>query len=590
MNHVDGHDTRLLHVTKKLFALLTRPERIGAIGMLSLTFVASIFDVLGLATVIPVINVAVNPESANDVGMLIWLSQLLSSIGIEGHAGFLMTLCGLLILVFGAKASINLYITWIQSQFSYRIAHRISGLMWDYHFSKNLERMRSSQSGEVLAEINGWPIGIGGSFLSNVLRICQEVMVMVVIGIAMLTYSPEIILVIILIMVAGSLTVRKLTKKRMVAYGNVIKELGPRNASLITNSVRGALELWSFRAVNAVRDKYLINIKLLFRLNVNTAVISTIPSKLYEVLAVIAISCAICLPLILGGDSDLELLSVLAIGAYRIMPSLSRLNNAVISMRRGMFVVHVIHDALEGRNDGELRSMNNSDSVIKSKFSVSCKGLTLGYEALENPVIRDLNCAFESGKIYAIVGASGSGKSTLINALLGVHPVQSGVIEICSEEGRRYALHEDLDSFDWMKSIGYLSQLPFLFNGSVRENMVMMVPDEKVDEETVLALLSRFELLETLGLTPLDFILNEGGTNLSGGQQQRLALVRALQHSREVLILDEATSALDERMRDIVFEELRKRSKQGCCIILVTHDLDIAKDCDRVLELEALDK
>jgi len=91
-----------------------------------------------------------------------------------------------------------------------------------------------------------------------------------------------------------------------------------------------------------------------------------------------------------------------------------------------------------------------------------------------------------------------------------------------------------------------------------------------------------------LGSNPLAFELHEGGSNLSGGQQQRLALLRALQIRRPVLILDEATSALDSELRDVVFRLLRERAQEGCNVILVTHDKELAEQCDDVVDLGAL--
>jgi ABC-type bacteriocin/lantibiotic exporter with double-glycine peptidase domain len=103
-------------------------------------------------------------------------------------------------------------------------------------------------------------------------------------------------------------------------------------------------------------------------------------------------------------------------------------------------------------------------------------------------------------------------------------------------------------------------------------------------------LIQQLSLAECLGSNPLEFQLQEGGSNLSGGQQQRLALLRALQIQRPVLILDEATSALDHALRDVVFELLRKRADEGCNIILVTHDKTLASKCDDVLDLGAQTK
>ena len=88
----------------------------------------------------------------------------------------------------------------------------------------------------------------------------------------------------------------------------------------------------------------------------------------------------------------------------------------------------------------------------------------------------------------------------------------------------------------------------------------------------------------------MNFEIQEGGGNLSGGQQQRIALVRALQLKRPVLVLDEATSALDEDLRNIVFDILRKRAEAGCNVIIVTHDMALASECDDILTLQILEQ
>ena len=146
-------------------------------------------------------------------------------------------------------------------------------------------------------------------------------------------------------------------------------------------------------------------------------------------------------------------------------------------------------------------------------------------------------------------------------------------------------LREEVPVKAWLANIGYLSQQPFLFNGTVRENLTMRVPNMTVDEEEVNRLIAHLDLTDCLGDEPLEFELLEGGNNLSGGQQQRLAILRALRIQRPVLILDEATSALDGLKRDAVFELLRKRADAGTNVLLITHDMSLAEQCDTVLDL-----
>jgi ABC-type bacteriocin/lantibiotic exporter with double-glycine peptidase domain len=107
-----------------------------------------------------------------------------------------------------------------------------------------------------------------------------------------------------------------------------------------------------------------------------------------------------------------------------------------------------------------------------------------------------------------------------------------------------------------------------------------------INEARVAELIDKMDMASCLGPLALDFELQEGGANLSGGQQQRLALIRAMQVDRPILILDEATSALDVPMRDVVFGLLRERARTGTMVILVTHDPELAQQCDHVVRLE----
>ena len=278
----------------------------------------------------------------------------------------------------------------------------------------------------------------------------------------------------------------------------------------------------------------------------------------------------------------------MAISAYRIMPSMSRLNGAVMQMRGQQYV-------LESMERGCLNQPQSQHLTTPSLEHVTLIDLrvhqaTLSYEALEEPVLDQLHHSFSHSKIHAVIGPSGSGKSTLISAILGLHRLEQGAIEVKLNDQKTITLGSDVSLQDWILHVGYLSQQPFLFQGTVRDNLTLRVPGAVLKENHVNALIEKLKLNECLGSDPLEFILHEGGSNLSGGQQQRLALLRALQIQRPVLILDEATSALDTELRDVVFDLLQQRAATGCNVILVTHDKELAQKCDDILDLGSLNK
>ena len=551
-------------------------------------FVNSIVEILGLAVVVPVIGLVVQPETIQTNHTLRIAYDAVVPLGINTPSRFLIALCVLMIGAFLFKALFGLAVNLFQTRFSFSVAHRLSGKMWTYHFSQSLERMRGTDSGRILAEINGWPIQFANAFMVGGLMLLTEISVISLIAVGLLIYNSVVFLSIAFVIGAGALIIRSATKKRLLAYSDIRRQIEPHTNTLITNAVRGFLEVITFRASDAVREAYLKERWTIFRIASNTSVLTLTPAKLYEVLAVVAVAGSIILALLQGTPESgfLELLTFMAISAYRIMPSMSRLNAAVMQMRGQQFVLDTMERGCENQPKTHNRETPTSESV--STVDLEVNQATLSYEALDSPVLEAFNHSFSHGQVHAIVGPSGSGKSTLISALLGLHKPNQGTIDVHLNGQNPISLGDDLDLHDWILRVGYLSQQPFLFQGTVRDNLTLRVPGAVLNEKLVASLIQKLKLDDCLVGTPLEFQLQEGGGNLSGGQQQRLALLRALQIQRPVLILDEATSALDSELRDVVFGLLRERAQEGCNVILVTHDMELAEQCDDVLDLGAL--
>lgn len=587
MNATDNPEQDgLLRVISRVFHLLTSKERQTSLLMLGTVVLNSVVEILGLAAVVPVIGLAIQPEAIHRYELLKSFYGWTLRMGLETESEFLILLSILLVVVFGFKATVGLALTLFQTRFSFSVAHRLSGIMWSYHFSQNLENLRGSSSGRILAEINVWPAAFANAFMVGSLRLITEVFVIGVICIGLLVYEPIVLVSVAILMGLGTWFVRKLTDQRLKTYSQIQQDHGPQTNAMVTNAIRGFLEVITFRAEEPVRKAYLRTAKLLYRISSNASVINSLPAKTYEVLAVLGVSGAIVISLLLGTAEGefFEMLTLMAIGAYRIMPTMSRINGARMEMKRNMFLLGAIEKGVEV-HDKALKAEGKSALQLQGNPSIVLRNLKVGYETLETPVLTNLTHAFRPGRIHGIVGASGSGKSTLVNAILGIHPLQSGEILI-TDGAKEWSLGKTCSRESWLAELGYLSQQPFFFSGSVADNLTFRAPGRTVDERLVLDLMHRLGLSTCLGNDPLEFELNEAGSNLSGGQQQRLALLRSLQMETKVLLLDEATSALDVDSRDRVFAILRERADKGALIIIITHDRELAVRCDEILDLD----
>lgn len=203
-------------------------------------------------------------------------------------------------------------------------------------------------------------------------------------------------------------------------------------------------------------------------------------------------------------------------------------------------------------------------SDIPKKPTVSLLNVDFTYTSMDRKVLKNINCNFEYGAKYLLVGKSGGGKSTLIKLLLGINKATSGTIEISGVS------IEDIDAHDINKNIGAVMQENVFFNLSIRENLELIAPFATEDEILMALRLARIEDFVMFLPSGLDTIIGERGIKLSGGQKQRLAFARVILHNPQIVILDEATSAVDAATESEMFKNLGS-TFDGKTLIMISH-------------------
>jgi len=217
------------------------------------------------------------------------------------------------------------------------------------------------------------------------------------------------------------------------------------------------------------------------------------------------------------------------------------------------------------------------DAVELKEFreDIVYDGVSFSYEG-ERQILRDIHLVIRKGETVAFVGPSGAGKTTICSLLPRFYDVDSGEIRIDGIDIRRYT-QESL-----RKQIGIVQQDVFLFNGTIRENIMYGKLD--ATEEEVWEAARRAKLEEMILAQPdgLDTVIGERGVKLSGGQKQRLAIARMFLKNPPILILDEATSALDTETEQAIQQSLAELS-EGRTTLVIAHRLATIKDADRIV-------
>ncbi len=210
---------------------------------------------------------------------------------------------------------------------------------------------------------------------------------------------------------------------------------------------------------------------------------------------------------------------------------------------------------------------------------IECRNVYFRYSEKGSYALSNINLIIPSNKMTAFVGRSGAGKSTLIDILMGLNQPEKGDVFIDGVPLKSKHL------LSLRRSISYVAQDPFLFNTSIRENLVLVAPESSDNDLwEALEFSSAAEFVKRLP-AGLDTLIGDRGIKLSGGERQRLVLARAILRKPKILVLDEATSALDTENESNIQEAL-EHLKGKMTIIVIAHRLSTIRNADQVVVLD----
>ena len=210
---------------------------------------------------------------------------------------------------------------------------------------------------------------------------------------------------------------------------------------------------------------------------------------------------------------------------------------------------------------------------------IECRNVYFRYSEKGSYALSNINLIIPCNKMTAFVGRSGAGKSTLIDLLMGLNQPEKGEVLIDGIPLKSEHL------LSLRRSISYVAQDPFLFNTSIRENLVLVAPECNDDDLwEALEFSSAAEFVKRLP-DGLDTLIGDRGIKLSGGERQRLVLARAILRKPKILVLDEATSALDTENESKIQEAL-EHLKGKMTIIVIAHRLSTIRNADQVVVLD----
>lgn len=274
--------------------------------------------------------------------------------------------------------------------------------------------------------------------------------------------------------------------------------------------------------------------------------------------------------LTLGG---LTLFTVLLQRLYEPIGVLTRMINV---LTRAMTAAERVFEIMD--TPPEVTQARNSVPMPHVEGDVEFRDVTFGYEK-HRPVLRNVNLSVKAGEMIGLVGHSGAGKSTLINLLMRFYDVDEGAILVDGVDLR------DITRDDLRQQIGVVLQEPYLFHGSIADNIAYAKPGATPAEIMAAAKAAFAHDFIVSFPDGYDALVGERGLRLSGGERQRISIARAILHDPRILILDEATASVDTETEGQIQKAL-KNLVQGRTVFAIAHRLSTLRDADRLIVVD----
>lgn len=566
----------------KLFSILTVKQKKQCAFIILIMIIGAILEAFGIGLILPLLTVI---GDENIFVKYPIVKKYADMFHITSHTSLIVVVSFCLIIVFFIK---NIYITWqLKQQINFSLRNQIyySSMLMKEYLNKPYLFHLNNNTANILRNVNASGQIIFSNMYVSAFQLLTEIVTAFMIWMMLVCVDPFTALVIAGFLILMLYIIIKAFRKKITEQGKiqnlysaqylkwVNQGLGAIKETKVLRKEKFFLESFT-ESYNKYGDAYRVFLFL-----------SQIPRTIIETTVVTGLLLLIIIKILLG-TSPAEIvgvLGVLALAAFRLMPSANRIVNLSNNIKFNMPFFNQLYDELIAiKNNGNEKTYHvfrDSNEKLEFNNKLCIENLSFSYD--ENTlVLKNINFIVPKGKFVGLIGPSGAGKTTFVDILLGLLQPSSGKITVDNVD-----IFENIRS--WQANLAYVPQSIYLIDGTIKENIALGVNEEEIDDELIDKVLHMAELYDFVYGLPdgINTNVGERGVKLSGGQRQRIGIARALYIKPEVLILDEATSALDSETEKNITDTILKLKGQ-ITIIAIAHRLSTLEQCDFKIKFE----
>lgn len=560
---------------RKLWLVLSSAQRRSAKGLLVLMLIGMVLETLGISVVVPALGLIVESDAGNRNPVL---APLLRYRGNAASETVVVVAMLALVGIYAIKALFLGFLAWRQMRFIYRLQADLSQRLFAGYLSQPYAFHLQRNSAQLIRNVTNEVERFSGG-LQALLGLLTEGLVMFGIVAFLIAIEPFGALVAALMLGGAGWLLNRLTRTRIQHWGEALQFHHGMQIQHVQQGLGCAKDVKLLGREADFLAHYRIHNDGSARSWECITTLQQLPRLGLELLAVTGLASLVISMIAQGRElaAIVPTMGAFAAAAFRLMPSVNRMVSGIQSIHFTQAAVDIVH-----------AEIGNSDAApapaialpLPLRRAIVFENVSYRYSSAEGVVLQGVSLSISLGSSVGFIGASGAGKSTLVDVLLGL---------LTPTDGKVYVDGIDIQANlrGWQDQIGYVPQSIFLTDDTLRRNIALGIPDERIDDLAVRRALRAAHLEPFINELPqgINTLVGERGIRLSGGQRQRIGIARALYHDPQVLILDEATSSLDSATERSVLDAVWALHGSKT-LILVAHRLSTVRRCDCLFRLE----
>lgn len=559
----------------KIRVIFSRKQKLKFFMLACILFIGSLLEFMGVSLILPFVQLVMEPEGEYREGLLV-LGEFL---GVRSSRELLFFTGTLLILIYIVKNIYLLFMKYVQFRFIFNNRLELSGRLMGSYMKKpytfHLQKNSSEVLRSVTADVNNlYELLMDGiDLFSNLLMIGMLIVFLV-------CMDPVITLVVVLLLGMCSFVYFQFMRGRTQRYGRQNQTYNGKMIQAVNQAMGGIKEIKVLAREDYFVQAYVENGRRYASSLKRSQIFQQAPKYLIETVCVCGVLGTVLWKLYAGVQIQelIPQLSVFAVAAFRLLPSINQVNQLLSRMLFQKVSIDRIYEDLKEIEETPVKKKTNR---LPDADEIRFEHVSFRYPGSDTPVFTDVNLELPVKASIGFIGSSGAGKTTFIDLLLGLLQPDSGKICYGDRDIREYPA-------DWGRQIGYIPQQIYLADDTIRRNIAFGIPDSQIEEQRVRKALQAAQLFEFVEQLKegMDTRIGELGVRLSGGQRQRIGIARALYQEPKILVLDEATSALDSETEQAVMEAV-EGLRGTCMLLMIAHRTSTLKSCDRIYRIEA---